>query len=172
MERLEGFPRHSRYCGRKGDYAARGVEGWRHECHHRSLWRHGKERLRRVPREIPRGDQEIRGALAALLLLLASSTAAIAADSEAVARGAYLAAAAGCDQCHTDATNGGPPYAGGRAMATELGPNITPDRASGIGGWSLADFARAMRWGIAPDGTHYTTAFPFPYFARLTDGDL
>ena len=30
-------------------------------------------------------------------------------------------------------------------------PNITPDRATGIGGWSEADFVRAMRWGIAPD---------------------
>jgi len=61
-------------------------------------------------------------------------------------------------------------------MATEFGaiatPNVTPDPATGIGGWSLGDFIRAMRWGIAPDGTHYVTAFPFPYFARLTDGDL
>lgn len=51
-------------------------------------------------------------------------------------------------------------------------PNITPDLATGIGGWSSADFIRAMRWGIAPDGTHYVPAFPFPYYARLTDGDL
>ena len=29
-----------------------------------------------------------------------------------------------------------------------------------------------MRWGIAPDGTQYTPAFPFPYFARLSDVDL
>jgi len=99
-----------------------------------------------------------------------------AADSAAVARGAYLAAAAGCDQCHTDGKNAGAAYAGGRVMDTEFGaivtPNITPDRATGIGGWSEADFIRAMRWGIAPDGTHYVTAFPFPYFAGLTDSDL
>jgi mono/diheme cytochrome c family protein len=98
------------------------------------------------------------------------------ADEAAVARGAYLAAAAGCDQCHTDSQNAGASYAGGRVMATEFGsivtPNITPDSVTGIGGWSEADFVRAMRWGIAPDGTHYATAFPFPYFARLTDSDL
>jgi mono/diheme cytochrome c family protein len=29
-----------------------------------------------------------------------------------------------------------------------------------------------MRFGIAPDGSHYVPAFPFPSFARLTDGDL
>jgi mono/diheme cytochrome c family protein len=102
--------------------------------------------------------------------------AAAAADTDAVARGAYLAAISGCDQCHTDTKNNGAAYAGGRAMTTAFGvivtPNITPDPATGIGGWSEADFVRAMRWGIAPDGTHYTTAFPFPYFTRLTDGDL
>jgi mono/diheme cytochrome c family protein len=98
------------------------------------------------------------------------------ADEAAVTRGAYLAAAAGCDQCHTDSKNGGAPYAGGRVMETEFGaittPNITPDAATGIGNWSNDDFIRAMRWGIAPDGTRYVPAFPFPYFAQLTDSDL
>jgi mono/diheme cytochrome c family protein len=98
------------------------------------------------------------------------------AEEAAVSRGAYLAAAAGCDTCHTDSKNGGATYAGGRLMETEFGaiatPNITPDAATGIGGWSEADFARAMRWGIAPDGTHYLPTFPFSYFARLTNGDL
>jgi mono/diheme cytochrome c family protein len=98
------------------------------------------------------------------------------ADESAVARGAYLAAAAGCDQCHTDSKNGGAPYAGGRQLETAFGtiatPNITPDIATGIGSWSEIDFIRAMRWGIAPDGTHYVPAFPFPYFSGLSDGDL
>jgi mono/diheme cytochrome c family protein len=129
-----------------------------------------------LPRKVPGRDQAIRASLAALLLLLAGSPEATAADPDAVARGAYLSAAAGCGQCHTDAKNNGPAYAGGRVIATEFGtivtPNITPDRANGIGGWSNADFIRAMRWGIAPDGTQYVTAFPFPYFARLTDSDL
>ncbi|HZK88944.1 MAG TPA: cytochrome c [Stellaceae bacterium] len=93
-----------------------------------------------------------------------------------MARGAYLAAAAGCDQCHTDSKNRGAPYAGGRTMETEFGtiatPNITPDRATGIGAWDEADFVQAMRWGIAPDGSHYVPAFPFPYFGGLTDSDL
>jgi mono/diheme cytochrome c family protein len=87
-----------------------------------------------------------------LALAAIGARPANAADA-AVARGAYLSAAAGCDQCHTEAKNGGAPYAGGR-------------------GWSRGDFVRAMRWGIAPDGTHYVPAFPFPYFSRLTDSDL
>lgn len=102
--------------------------------------------------------------------------AATAADDAAIARGAYLAAAAGCDQCHTDSKNKGAPYAGGRIVESAFGaittPNITPDRPTGIGAWSEADFIQAMRWGVAPDGTHYVPVFPFPYFAGLTDGDL
>ena len=110
------------------------------------------------------------------MLLAAVAAGAAAADPATVSRGAYLAAGAGCDQCHTDAEHGGQPYAGGRQFATEFGtvstPNITPDRETGIGGWSPADFGRAMRWGIAPDDTHYLPIFPFPYFGRLGDADL
>jgi mono/diheme cytochrome c family protein len=113
--------------------------------------------------------------VAALALTALLAPAALA-DEAAIARGAYLSAAAGCDQCHTDSRNGGAPYAGGRVIESEFGPivtpNITPDRATGIGGWSDADFAQAMRWGVAPDGMHYVTAFPFPYFAGLADRDL
>jgi mono/diheme cytochrome c family protein len=110
------------------------------------------------------------------LTLAVISAGSAVADDAAAARGGYLAAVAGCGTCHTDSKNDGAPYAGGRVIQTEFGtiatPNITPDRATGIGGWSQADFERAMRWGVAPDGTHYLTAFPFPYFGRLTDGDL
>ena len=106
----------------------------------------------------------------------AVATAPAIADQAAVERGTYLAGAAGCDECHTDKKNGGQPFAGGRRMATGFGviltPNITPDRPTGIGAWSEADFVRAMRWGIAPDGTHYVPAFPFRYYGRLTDADL
>ncbi len=96
--------------------------------------------------------------------------------ADAVARGAYLAGAAGCDQCHTDSEHGGRPYAGAPPFATRYGqiatPNLTPDRATGIGGWSLADFTRAVRWGVAPDDSHYVPSFPYPSYNRLTDGDV
>jgi mono/diheme cytochrome c family protein len=122
----------------------------------------------------PQGSVCRRLALAALLV--GSAAAPAGADPPAVARGAYLAAAAGCEGCHTDAKNSGPPYGGGREVASEFGaittPNLTPDAATGIGGWSDKDFIQAMRWGIAPDGTHYVTAFPYRFYAGLTDGDL
>ncbi|MBV9826397.1 MAG: cytochrome c [Alphaproteobacteria bacterium] len=116
--------------------------------------------------------------MVAVLCVAARTTAAAAASDspEAGARGAYLAAAAGCETCHTDRERGGAAYAGGRMMATEYGtittPNITPDRATGIGRWTDQDFTRSMRWGIAPDDTHYVPVFPFPAYNRLTEADL
>jgi mono/diheme cytochrome c family protein len=120
-----------------------------------------------------------KGAVTAVLAaacLLAVASAAAAADRDAVARGAYLAGAAGCEGCHTDRGRGGQPYAGGLPLATEFGtiptPNLTPDPATGLGRWSMTEFVRAMRWGIAPDDSHYVPAFPYLFYNRLTDGDL
>jgi len=128
-----------------------------------------------LPRDVPRETERLTAAFAAILLAVAG-VAAKAADAGSAARGAYLATAAGCDQCHTDAKNGGRPYAGGRALETPFGtifaPNITPDRETGIGRWSFADFTRALRSGIAPDDSHYLPAFPVAFYNRLSDGDL
>lgn len=115
-------------------------------------------------------------AFGTILLGLAGSHAAAAAEPDAAARGAYLAGAAGCGQCHTDTEHGGRPYAGGRSLETRFGtivtPNITRDRATGIGTWRFDEFAAAMRWGIAPDNSQFLTAFPFPFYNRLTERDL
>jgi mono/diheme cytochrome c family protein len=120
------------------------------------------------------GKRAATAALAAAYLV--APPPAAAADRDAVARGAYLAGAAGCDQCHSDSEHGGKPYAGAPPFATPYGriatPNLTPDRATGIGVWSLADFTRAVRWGVAPDDSHYVPSFPYPFYNRLTDGDL
>ena len=101
--------------------------------------------------------------------------AARAADPDAVARGAYLATAADCVSCHTDSEHGGQRYAGGRALATPFGtfysPNITPDRETGIGGWSDAQFLRALHDGVRPDGANYFPVFPYPSFTRISDED-
>jgi mono/diheme cytochrome c family protein len=112
----------------------------------------------------------------ALVVALCFAATPARAEFDAAARGAYLAAAAGCDRCHTDIENKGQPYAGGRRLKTAFGtiptPNITPDLATGIGRWSRSDFVRAMRWGIAPDDSHYVSAFPYPFYNRLRESDL
>jgi mono/diheme cytochrome c family protein len=95
-------------------------------------------------------------------------------DPARVATGAKLAALGNCATCHT--APGGKPYAGGRALKTPFGTvygtNITPDVDTGIGDWSEAAFARAMREGIARDGRHLYPAFPYDHFTRLSDADI
>lgn len=91
-----------------------------------------------------------------------------------VRQGEKLAAAGACAGCHT--VRGGQPYAGGVATATRFGTvystNITPDRKTGIGGWSEAAFERAMRRGVRRDGAHLFPAFPYEHFSKLTDSDV
>ena len=95
-------------------------------------------------------------------------------STAAIERGANLAAIGNCMTCHT--ARGGRPFAGGYALETPFGTvhgtNITPDRGTGIGAWSLADFTRALREGMSPEGHHYYPAFPYAYFTHLTDGDI
>jgi len=90
-----------------------------------------------------------------------------------VKRGAALAAIGNCDVCHT--APGGQPFAGGRAVPTPFGTiyatNITPDVETGIGNWSQAAFARAMRHGIRRDGAYLYPAFPYDHFTRVSDDD-
>jgi mono/diheme cytochrome c family protein len=92
------------------------------------------------------------------------------------ARGAYVARLGGCFACHTDTKGGGAMLAGGAGLKTPFGafhaPNITMHETDGIGGWTLADFDRAMRNGTAPDGRPYYPAFPYAHYARMTDRDI
>lgn len=116
------------------------------------------------------------GVAAAALYFIAVGPAGGQQTSDARSRGAVLFGAGGCATCHTDVKHKGAALAGGRALKTPFGtfytPNITPDPTHGIGRWSDADFVRAMRRGIAPDGSHYFPAFPYPAFTNMTDGDL
>ena len=96
------------------------------------------------------------------------------AQSDPLARGRYLTAAADCQTCHT--REGGTPFAGGRAFKTSFGTlyssNITPDRETGIGAWSDGDFLRAVHTGVRPDGSHLYPAFPYAAYSYLTDDDV
>jgi mono/diheme cytochrome c family protein len=95
-------------------------------------------------------------------------------DAELVAQGAALARLGNCVSCHQ--AKSGRPYAGGYAVETPIGQiygsNITPDEVTGIGRWSRAAFARAMREGVGRDGRHLYPAFPYTHYATLTDGDI
>ena len=73
------------------------------------------------------------------------------------ARGEALFWAGGCAACHAERRARGDDrlrLGGGQTLETPFGtfsvPNISPDPADGIGGWSDADFANAMLRGVAP----------------------
>ena len=108
--------------------------------------------------------------------LASGSIAQTGGNADAAARGAYVFQASGCFACHTDVKGKGLPLAGGRALVTPFGtffgPNITPDPDHGIGGWTLTDFTRALRTGVAPDGRSYYPAFPYTSFTGMTDADI
>ena len=114
--------------------------------------------------------------LAAVVLSLGGASATgFAADNRAITRGAYLAIVADCGACHTDKKAGGAPLAGGPALTTPFGtfygPNITPDKETGIGDWTEDQFKRALRMGINEHGAYMYPVFPFTSFTNLTDAD-
>lgn len=113
-------------------------------------------------------------AVAAFVVVLAAP--AWAADEAAVKRGELLFNAADCTACHTDVKGGGKPLAGGRPLDTPFGrfygPNITPDKENGIGGWSEAQFRRALREGLDDDGDYLFPVFPYTSFTGMTDQDI
>ena len=91
-------------------------------------------------------------------------------------RGEYVLRPGGCVTCHTDEKNRGAFLAGGRALGSPYGTfytsNITPDPATGIGGWSTAAFVRAMTEGVSPDGHPYFPAFPYTSYTKMRLDDL
>lgn len=109
----------------------------------------------------------ILAAIAILTLLLGPARGSDA------ARGKYLAILGDCAGCHTTAH--GPAFAGGLPFRAQFGTvystNITPDRETGIGGWTAEQFRRALHEGVAPGGRHLYPAFPYPYFTRITRQD-
>ena len=87
--------------------------------------------------------------------------------------------AAGCASCHmADGAKGDAQLilSGGQRFASPFGtflaPNISPDPAHGIGGWSLDAFANAVTRGISPTGAHYFPAFPYNAYNKMELQDV
>jgi mono/diheme cytochrome c family protein len=95
------------------------------------------------------------------------------AHASLIERGQYLARAADCVACHTK--DGGEPFTGGRPFVLPFGTlystNITPDKKTGIGEYTDADFLNAMRKGIAKDGMRLYPAMPYASYTYMTDED-
>jgi hypothetical protein len=106
---------------------------------------------------------------------------------EAVARGKYLVEnVAACIGCHSpidESKPGDPPVPGKIGAGRDFGPfgdapfrlrahNLTPDKDTGIGGWSDGEVVRAMREGIGKDGHALFPQMPYQTYAKtLSDDD-
>ncbi|PJE33282.1 Nicotinate dehydrogenase subunit B [Pseudooceanicola marinus] len=105
---------------------------------------------------------------------IAPVTPQIATTAEQLARGETLFALGNCSSCHT--ATGGLKNAGGKPVETPFGTvfstNLTPDAETGLGRWSYAAFARAMRHGVSRDGRNLYPAFPYTSFAKMAEADL
>ena len=94
-------------------------------------------------------------------------------DAALIERGAYLARAGNCQDCHTP--RGAAPYSGGRGIPTPFGTVyssiLTPDAATGIGAWTALDFRRALHNGRSRDGRLLYPAFPYDSYTRVSAAD-
>lgn len=94
-------------------------------------------------------------------------------DAALMERGADLARQGDCAACHSVA--GKPEFSGGLRMVTPVGAiyttNITPDPDHGIGRFSLTDFDRALRFGVAKGHSLYP-AMPFTSYATTRPEDV
>ena len=87
--------------------------------------------------------------------------------------------AGGCGSCHAKKGATGDEkllLGGGHPLITPFGtfytPNISPDKTHGIGAWTAAQFANAMKNGVSPDGKHYYPSFPYGSYTRMTLKDI
>jgi mono/diheme cytochrome c family protein len=85
-----------------------------------------------------------------------------------VGYGKYLANT--CSGCHHQDLAGGP--VPGAPLDLPKAANITQHKCAGIGLWTEADFFKAMRKGIRPNGTQMSTFMPWNNFSQMTDLEL
>ena len=50
--------------------------------------------------------------------------------------------------------------------------NITSSKSAGIGDWSDAEIKRAITQGVRKDGSKLKPPMGYPFYAKMTDGDL
>jgi mono/diheme cytochrome c family protein len=129
-----------------------------------------------------RGLCALVGAVAAAALVAGCSTSSHSmAPSDPLARGQYLASIMDCAGCHTPGALRGQPDGSRRLAGSEVGfgfpggvvypPNLTPDPETGLGRWSDAEIARAIRQGQSRDGRPLVPIMPWPSYSVLTEAD-
>jgi mono/diheme cytochrome c family protein len=105
-----------------------------------------------------------------------------AADAAQVARGKYLVGLMSCTDCHTpghflgkeDASR----FLGGSdvgfavpGLGVFVGPNLTPDKNTGLGNWTSEQIATALMKGETPEGRILAPPMPWRNYANITKAD-
>jgi mono/diheme cytochrome c family protein len=120
-------------------------------------------------------------ALIAALVLVGTAAGANAADWQ-VERGKFLVNIIPCTDCHTPGTFLGKPdmsrFLGGSDVGFEVpglgvfyGSNLTPDKETGLGGWTKEQIATAIRTGKRPDGRLLAPSMPVATLKNLSQAD-
>jgi mono/diheme cytochrome c family protein len=123
----------------------------------------------------------VRLAFMAASLVALAAFAAMADDSQ-ITRGKYLVTIGGCNDCHTPGYFFGNPdmsrFLGGSDVGFEIpgqrvfvGPNITPDKKTGIGSWTPEQIVKAIQFGERPDGRMLAPIMPWHAYVKLTADD-
>lgn len=115
---------------------------------------------------------------------LMMAAVSIAAGSAAFAqtpvqRGEYLVnSILNCGNCHTPRGPAGAdkPFAGGNLFNEPpafkvYSTNLTPDKETGLGGWTADQIKRAIMQGVRPNGTALAPIMPSAFYAGLTARD-
>lgn len=95
-----------------------------------------------------------------------------------VERGEYIVrSAAVCGHCHAaDPAEPDGPLSGGLAfrnwrLGTVRAANLTPDPATGLGGWTDAEIVRAVRNGMDPDSRVLAPVMPYEWLSGMSERD-
>lgn len=105
------------------------------------------------------------------------------ADDQQIARGKYLVNLASCIDCHTPGYFFGKPdmtkYLGGSdvgfaipGVGVFVGPNLTPDKTTGLGNFTAQQIATAITTGKLPNGRELAPIMPWHAYANLTPSDV
>ena len=108
--------------------------------------------------------------------------APISSADSAVARGKYLVTFGSCTDCHTPGSFFGKPdmtrFQGGSdvgfaipGLGIFVGPNLTPDKQTGLGNWTAEQIVTALTTGKTPEGRILAPIMPWHAYANLTKSD-
>ncbi|WP_439105767.1 c-type cytochrome [Congregibacter sp.] len=109
-------------------------------------------------------------------------------DNSEVAQGRYLVGLLGCASCHTDGALIGKPDPNKTLAGSSIGiaysnpmvnnypgavypPNLTPDKETGLGEWSLEEVVTLLRSGKTRHGRQTMAIMPWTSYAQLSESD-